>query len=67
MSWQAVAGVAADGRQIVNRAVQEAVSYKKCAPPLSLMRAGVLSLHLDVIAAAAWREAQAQLACAHRP
>lgn len=27
---QAVAGVAADGRQIVNRAVQEAVSYKKC-------------------------------------
>ena len=30
--WQAVAGVAADGRQIVNRAVQEAVSYKKCAP-----------------------------------
>lgn len=30
--WQAVAGVAADGRQAVNRSIAEAQNYKRCKP-----------------------------------
>ena len=33
VSMQAVTGIIADGRQIVNRAHDEAVQYKKCALP----------------------------------
>ena len=33
---QAVAGVAADGRQVVNRGIGEAQQYKRCAHTLEL-------------------------------
>jgi 20S proteasome alpha/beta subunit len=33
---QAVTGIIADGRQIVNRAADEAVQYKKCAAAAAL-------------------------------